>query len=398
MTNAELTPQMNSILELCLAAIQSGEKTLADCLAQFPEHASWLKTELQAALLLSRLQVPDMPAASVNALENRLMQRFDRVQGEQKPANNIVRFPGFFAGKAAAVLVLILLMGLAGTGTVAASAYSKPGDSLYTIKRAWEDLIAMLATIIGQSDEVWLHLTQERAGDVMYLVENASLNPDALNDFTLALENAILYADDSTTAALVNFMQMASTTLPPVAPDESLAGDYQRVQMLLTPRYDETGRLTLLDTNLPDVIPVAATSTPTTMPPEIITETTVPSMTPLPSLTPTNTEQPTRTPRFAPTATRTPALPTETPLPTLTETPFVPTATWTPIDLPNGFATRTPVPQTDIIDGNGNRVTVTPGNNVVQPIFLRETERAVFATQTAIAEDNFGTPDADAAE
>lgn len=392
MTERDFTPEQLNILEQCLSALSAGQMSISDCLAQYPQHATWLKPELTVAHLATRLNAPAMPASNVDALEARLMKRFDTKQQREKPANNIIRFPGFFAGKAAAVLVLVLLMGLAGTGTVAASAQSKPDDVLYSVKRAWEDIIVLLATLFGQVDDVWLHLAKERADDVMYLDDKDTLTLDALMDLQRALENAILLSDADTGVALVSFMESTGNMLAQKSPTITLQTSYDRVQHLLTPRYDENGRLTLINTAEPVIeTPVAATATMIATATQTVTD--LPTETPLPAATATDTQMPTRTPRFAATATRTPVAPTALPSATATEIRISPTATWTALPLPDGFVTGTPPPDSPSGNNSGNRASATPGTDG-QPLFLRETERAVFMTQTAIADDNFGTPGA----
>jgi hypothetical protein len=53
-----------NILDECLDAVLSGKRTIADCMALYPDHADELKSALQIALLTTRLKKPEMQIAS----------------------------------------------------------------------------------------------------------------------------------------------------------------------------------------------------------------------------------------------------------------------------------------------------------------------------------------------
>lgn len=392
--------EQQTLLETCLDAILTDRQTLEQCLAQYPDEADWLKTALQAALLTARLEPPAMGADRVAALESRLLAHYDEQviprqasvpETHRRTGGRILQFPQTAMGKAAAAVVLVFLLTLGtGGGTVAAAASATPDDTLYAVKRAWEDFIAMLATLIGEADDVWLHLAQERLNDLEYLRERDQLTDTSLMDFYTALEKAILNASDTTGTDLVTLMLRTSDSLtasPP--PAQALQDEYDRVLVLLEPRFDNQGNLTLPAapplTPEPSVVEATATM-PVTNTPVMATETMVLTLTA--TLTPTDLPA-TSTPRLPATATRTPTpAPTETA--TLTAT-LEPTLTWTPLASPQGIASRTPVVPTAINIQPEPQATATISDGG-GPIFIRATERAVFATQTAIAEDNFGTP------
>jgi hypothetical protein len=95
-----------------------------------------------------------------------------------------------------------------------------------------------------------------------------------------------------------------------------------------------------------EVLPAAATPTPTNTPTITPTPTRTPTITPTPTRTPTITPTPTRTPTITPTPTRTPTItPTPTNTPTITPTPTrTPTITPTPTNTPTITPTPTRTP------------------------------------------------------
>jgi len=382
MNEQPLNSQLNMILDDCLDAILHDKATIESCLQQYPDYADELLPELQLAVLTSRLKSPEMADTSVDALEAKLMAQFEQTS---EPAN-VVR-PTFFRSisrsAAAAIIVVLLLIG-SGGGAVYAAADDMPGDSLYGVKRVWETIITAIASVIGQLDNVWLQLAQTRLDELLFLVTDDAL-PDAelLDDFVMSVEQAIVNADADTTPVLISFLDESRALVETHFSGYALADNagYEQVLHLLTPQLDTNGRLMLTEYEPQLVEPTAIpTITPTTVllptasPTENVTD--VPTLTPTTSATVvTATPTPSRTPTLTPTA-------TVTPTETLTVTP-----SWTPIDYPDG-----PPPTSTVAPPPVNDPGATPRPDVIvdetlEWEFLRSTERAVFLTQTAIAEE-----------
>lgn len=392
MTSSELDPRLSSILETCLEAIQSGRATFQECLDRYPAEAPQIQRELRMAVMAARLKAAAvMPDASVNRLEARLRTQFKQqikpVTLKTRPVRR--RLP-VFAGKWAAAFMIAFLLALgAGGGAVAASANSLPGETLYSVKRAWESFVVLVATLIGRADDVWLHLAQVRFEELMKLAEKGGLSNRVLEEFSNTLEETIQAADEATTPDLVVFMMNAESQLQLALPSVEPLPGYDRMVSLLKPLFDDSGRLqvrsvvTITTPEPPSATPVlpnpsaTATLTPTFTPTATYTPTA--TATDLPTNTP---QQPTATSRFPATATRTPSpVPSETASATPTNTP---TMTWTPLPLPGGTRiVPTPVPeQTQSSTIIQITPVVTDGGD---PIRIRETQGAVYATQTAIA-------------
>lgn len=376
MTNDSV--EFQTILDDCLRDVLRGTRTIEQCLELYPDHAADLKPALQIGLLTSRLKSPEMPARSVDRLENRL-----REQMATKTRPKVIR--GRFApfGKLAAMIAIIFLVGL---GSVTASANAMPGDWLYGLKRLWEAIVLALTPLTGQVDDLWLQIADRRLDEVEELAQRGQLSDSALYDLYLAMAEAIRLADAETTPNLIAYLteaQVALIAIQPTPQDEALYAD---LMLLTAPTLREDGSL-----EPPPVLPPSrsitptATSAPTLTPTMTITP--IENREVLPTLTATSTETMTATntltPRVPATATRT-STPTNTPaLPTATNTPLpTPTATWTPLPLPT-LPGSTPIiqPTAPPPHDGGIRPTNTPDAEAT--VRVRETEMSVYLTQTA---------------
>ncbi len=382
MNDEVLTPQFYDILDNCLDELLQGEATVSDCLVRYPDYADLLEKELQVALLAANLKSPVMPEASVNRLEEQL-----QAQMLSAKPRNVILFNRVFlpiSRAAAAVIIVFMFAFGSGAGVVAASADSIPGDTLYAVKRFWESVIVLLASVIGQFDEAMLHLAQTRFDEVLQLQAEGRLTQEALDDLYLAITETVNSADSSTAYSVNVFLIDTGDVLENEVQPVVVHLDYGQIIRMIESVVLEDGGLRVLPDgesppgDLPPATEVLATATfaptdtPTSTPEERAT------------LEPTASTTPTQTPRIPPTSTRTP---TVTPEPTSTNTPPpTPTLTWTPLPLPDGVSpTYTPLPAGSGGTG-GTGATVQP---TISPTFnwdrewRRQTQTAVYLTQTA---------------
>ncbi len=361
------------ILAECLTALERGEMSLSACLAHYPEHADALKPLLLAAELARRAELPTMSAEAVRRTGEML-----RLQARRAPKRALR--PRFWAGmsRLAAGLLLVLFVGLAGTGgVVAASAQSMPNEPLYEVKLAWERVIVFFAELLNMADEVWLHLAKVRLEEMAYLQSQGLLTPEQLAALQAAVEAAQRHASSGTQARLEAFMVTLKAHMDAFPPLIKASAPYQallvRVEGTPTP-MPVLSSLTPTPTDTP-------TSVPSPTPPEP-TQTSTPTQT----ASPTITASATNTPRFPPTPTRTP---TDAPLHIPSSTPTwtaSPTLTWTPLPMLGLQVTFTPSPT--FTQSNVRPLpaaTATPSKSSESP-FVRETLQAAFMTQTAEAQ------------
>lgn len=380
-----MNPEFYDLFETCLEAVLGGQATVEDCAARYPQYAELLRTDLSAALLTARLKSPKLPAAKVAALEDRLMQQFDaHFRAESRPAN-VLALPARRLsplGRAAAVIVVALLIAFgSGGGLVAASADDLPGDPLYSLKRFWESVVVVIASVTGQLEEVWLHLAETRLHEVQAAVSSGTLaSPGLLVDWQAATQNAVAYAAPGA-PALVTYLQAAYSAVEDPAMRWPEGGLKTGLLAVIEPALAAQGVPPLLS---PQAQPTP-TATPTVPAP---TATLVPTVTPPPTLVPTATATP-----LTPTATAAPlipATPTRTPTPTITPTPTA-TATSTPRDVPT-FAPPTLTATPVILNPPpGSRTTDTPAQPPAFPTptgtwypYPRLTQDVFYLTRTAL--------------
>jgi len=378
--------QYPQILDECITHLQDGSWTLEACLAQYPIYAEQLRDDLAIFQIAQALPVPELDAPSLDAMEAKLLRKFNGSSVQPpKPAPQVIRpqwyTQPFVRWAAGFVFMLLFLVG-GGGGTVAVSANSLPGDDLYPVKITWEQVIISGANLTNQQDSVWTDLTQTRGNEIVRLYEAgraSDITNDVLDNFYVTAETAILYSTPESSATYLSMVEefrpiFESEILPNVNDTRSL-----RVLQILYPETDENGTLVLSrsETFLPE-----------------------PDNTPAPeptlTATPTFTATPTQTFTASPTATQT-ATPTETRTPTPSRTPTLvstvgvtatftftpsPTLSLTPLTIDRSDATS-PV-QSDTgeqVSGEGVDEFFTGENE----FFIRETPEAVRMTQTAIA-------------
>ena len=398
------TPDYDDILNACLDSVFSGQQTIDECLQAHPEHAHLLKPALQIALLTRQLQSSEMPANRVNALEMRL--RGQMLAAHQTRPAAVRPSPSrrsAFAplSKLAAMIAIVFLFALGtGGGAVAASASSLPGDPLYGLKRLWESIILVLASLGDSVDDVWLHLAQTRLDEAEMLAERGTLNSGVFVDVYQATVQAITLADQQTTPLVVAFLSDAGKRLqdiPTTAATEPLRQD---LLLLMIAQPGPTGQLSVpLSSSPPSLQPtmmVVQSPIPSDTAGPTVTSTPIlsPTITNTASPTATNTKAATATPvgvfllgaTFTPTS-RVSATSTDTPPPTSTRTPtvtpsYTPTATWTPIPLPAVTMTGSQVSRPPV---GGSDHPPTDDSGQVDPaatVRFRATQGAVYATQT----------------
>ena len=383
MNEPHANPELEFILDACLVDILRGEQTITGCLEQYPHYAEELKPALEVAVLTARLKSPEMPSASVDALEQRLLQQAQT----QYPAR-VIR-PQFRQWSKLAAMIGITLLCLlgAGGGTVAASANTVPGDTLYGIKRLWESIILLLTPLTGQLDDLWLRLAETRLYEAEQLALRGELSDEALIELYYAMSQSILLADAETTPQVVLYLGQARTQLAAIAAPAEISGIYNQVVNLTEARRDPAGKLqpppAALETSVPTpTATLSPTATQTLMPSP--TATAMPSVTPQPSATQPAAEALTPSPRVPATATRTPTL---TVSPTATFTPsMTPTQTWTPLPLPVLPTLEPNDSGSGANPGNGSpgaQPTASGGTDDEGAIRFRETQQSVFLTQTA---------------
>jgi len=369
--NAGHTPELHSIAEKYLAALRRGAPLadcLADCRARYGDAVlAEVRPALEAALLTARLRQPVMPATSVDALELRLRGAV-LARRQRAPA-----LTGLARLAAAVAIVMLALLGTGG-GAVVASENAVPGEALYPVKRLWEEIVLALAPLTGERDAIWLWIAQRRLDEAETLAARGRLTPQALADLLAAMEQAAALTKPERQPVLRAYLNDVRAALAPVLPPAGAETTYEQVLRRAAP---------------PDAAPPAPSAALTLTP----TVTASATASPTPSATASATASPTAT--FTPTS-RVPATSTATPLPpsptptapppSPTPSPSAsPTNTWTPLPLP-ASPVFTPLPSATLTATEA--LPTAPPTNTPELLATerwRETQAAVYMTQTAQA-------------
>jgi hypothetical protein len=159
--------EFDDILNKCIDRVLKGESVEA-CLAAFPEHAAELEPLLRTA-------VDTRKAAAIlprQEFRQRTGYEFQAAIRNMKPNKS-----GFFRRQlrwvtAVSVVVVVLL---AGSGTVAASANSMPDQSLYGVKLFTEEVRLVLTSSELEKAELYTKYTDTRVNEIIKMADKGDV-------------------------------------------------------------------------------------------------------------------------------------------------------------------------------------------------------------------------------
>jgi hypothetical protein len=318
------------IVAECLTALDEGRLTVEECVRRYPTIPELEALLMEAQALRALRSLTPTPAAN-RRMQADLRRRFVRAQTPR-------RRPGWgLAWRWALALVALVLLG--STGVTLTAQASLPGEPLYPLKRAAEDVRVGL-TSAPELPTFYMALAQQRLIELETMLSRQSLTPEIVAELTAEVDG---YTATSlqlarqlppprraeTLRILVEDIDEQHLTLTrvrlsaPVELHAQLDGASISIQAHHTEADHELETLTLTGpgtATAPAVngSPIAATATleppatqaasATTGP--TLTATLAPSLTPLPTDTAAPTEASTDTP---PAPTFTPPAPTATP-------------------------------------------------------------------------------------
>ncbi len=199
-----MTDSFDHLLDQCLMDVLSGRATVDGCLARHPAQAAQLEPVLRAAARLHAVPpLAGLTPARRQALENRVMARLSprkNYRPAQQPGTTGLSFwQRRLTWAAASVMAVVALTAT----TVGASAGSLPGDLLYPVKQATEQ-VTLALTPSDARPAVHAELAQRRLQEFAALMDRGEVMPDLLHDasnqLNLALdENNTLTPDQQAT-------------------------------------------------------------------------------------------------------------------------------------------------------------------------------------------------------
>jgi len=157
-----MTEKIEDIFNECLERLLKGE-SVEDCLKAFPEQASELEPLLKTSFVLTQKSAAIQATPEFKARVHSQLQEMLYVKREK--AERRARVP-FWHRRWAAAITTVLVIVLAGIGTVTASAGALPDETLYSVKLAAEQ--ARLTLAFSDIGKAKLHIQfAERRADEM---------------------------------------------------------------------------------------------------------------------------------------------------------------------------------------------------------------------------------------
>jgi hypothetical protein len=302
-----MSKHLEAILDECLSQLNN-DQTVEACLAQHPALATDLEPLLRMADQCRSLRPSSEPATpALQAGRQRLLSAAAVRRMAQEERRTTSRAPWralvlLRKSAAAALLTVLLLAAALGGGTIAASARSLPGDTLYPVKRMTEDL--QLVLTFGREARVQLavRLEERRREEARAILGSHRI---ADMSFRGVLETQVqgCWTIAGVPVYLSNETQVGGDVVP---------GAHVRVSA----RSFSDGKLWATHIDLEPEQPTLAQPTAIALPSPTLPPTPSPTPTGLPAVVAPTLVPPTLTPR--PTST---ARPSATPSPTPTEIP-----------------------------------------------------------------------------
>ncbi len=181
-----MAERFDDILNECIDRLLRGE-SLEQCLQRYPEQSAQLEPLLRVAAAASR-------AASVEPRPEFKAQLRYQIQShlgarKQKAQSKRLSFFGWVPRWAAVAASVLLIVLVAGTGTVAASVNSLPGDPLYSVKLATEEVQLAFTFSDTAKTELLAKFAGRRAEEMARIAEKG--DPQKVQELSTRLEGVL---------------------------------------------------------------------------------------------------------------------------------------------------------------------------------------------------------------
>lgn len=293
-------------LQACLELIQDEKETLASVLARFPDQADFLRPDLEAALWFrERTQLFNPRPGYASASRARMVARINRslLSGarERLPSTGLF---GWLAWRKttfrlAMVFVMFVVFFSAGSGIALTSQGSLPGETLYPVKTALENVSLALSLSGFRDARLHIEFAQRRILEVQSLVLEGRYEnvPAVVAAFEKHIDQSVLLIHEIAAASPAQAKILATAlqdtlsrqvtlmeVMAVIVPDHTKLA-FERMQQTSNTGLAAANEILILATSTP-----AATATPTTV---FISNTLTPGASP--TGTPSATALPTST-------------------------------------------------------------------------------------------------------
>jgi len=161
------TKELDNILDECLERVLFKGEAIEQCLASYPEQAAELEPLLQTAMA-AREASAIKPRPEFRARARYQLQAVLR-EMEQKRQKHFSFFS--WQPRWATAVVAVLVIVVAGSGTVAAAGNSMPDEVLYPVKLATEAVrVKLTPSALGKA-ELYVSLADKRITEIVYLAD-----------------------------------------------------------------------------------------------------------------------------------------------------------------------------------------------------------------------------------
>lgn len=162
-----MSKAFEKILDECLERLIQGE-SIEECLARYPEQAAELEPLLRVALVAKEASSLEPRPELKAAARHRFQLALSDVERRQQRRGFALRWRWRWALAITAVLLLILV---AGGSTVAASSDSLPGEPLYPVKTAVEQVRLWFTTTDTGKAKLHAQFANRRAQEIIRIIE-----------------------------------------------------------------------------------------------------------------------------------------------------------------------------------------------------------------------------------
>ena len=152
-------------LETCLLAIETGA-SLDQVLNEYPESRDELQQLLEATILARQPNIGNIPNDVMNRSRTQALTQAAKLRSNQNKSIGIFgRLP-----RLATALLLVLVLIMTSSSLIVASAKSLPGDQLYPVKRAVENVRLGITVDVEAHQEIEANFKERRLSEVQQLI------------------------------------------------------------------------------------------------------------------------------------------------------------------------------------------------------------------------------------
>ncbi len=185
-----MNSKLDWVIDECLSRVQTGDETLQDCVQEHPELKDVLEPLLALAIQVNGTLAPEKPSAQF--IRNAKLRILNQIKASVASTSSVKPLPRRswridfrsrrWSTVLAGVLIAAILFG-SGIGMKQASASALPGDSLYPVKRAGEEIQLAFSFTTGGDIALLYEFADSRLEEAVTLSEEGRFD-----DLGIALE------------------------------------------------------------------------------------------------------------------------------------------------------------------------------------------------------------------